>query len=33
MKYVGGHRALEQGNGYTLWNYTYAQWQKRSALA
>ncbi len=33
VKYVGGHRALEQGNGYTLWNYTYAQWEKRSALA
>jgi hypothetical protein len=33
VKYVGGHRALEQANGYTLWNYTYAQWQARSALA
>jgi lipoprotein-anchoring transpeptidase ErfK/SrfK len=33
VKYVGGHRALEQANGYTLWNYTYSQWQARSALA
>jgi lipoprotein-anchoring transpeptidase ErfK/SrfK len=33
VKYVGGHRSLEIGNGYTLWNYTYSQWQHRSALA
>ena len=26
-------RAIEPGNGYTLWNYSYADWQKRSALA
>ena len=32
MKYSGSNRSLEQGNGYTLWNYSYADWQKRSAL-
>jgi lipoprotein-anchoring transpeptidase ErfK/SrfK len=33
VKYTGSSRALEQGNGYTLWNYTWSQWQARSALA
>jgi lipoprotein-anchoring transpeptidase ErfK/SrfK len=33
VKYTGSSRAIEPGNGYTLWNYSYADWQKRSALA
>jgi lipoprotein-anchoring transpeptidase ErfK/SrfK len=33
VKYTGSSRALEQGNGYTLWNYSWADWEKRSALA
>jgi lipoprotein-anchoring transpeptidase ErfK/SrfK len=33
VKYTGGSRALEVGNGYTLWNYSYADWHQRSALA
>jgi lipoprotein-anchoring transpeptidase ErfK/SrfK len=33
VKYTGSSRAIEQANGYTLWNYTWTDWQKRSALA
>jgi len=33
VKYTGSNRSIEQGNGYTLWNYSYADWHKRSALA
>jgi len=33
VKYTGSSRAIEPGNGYTLWNYSYADWHKRSALA
>jgi lipoprotein-anchoring transpeptidase ErfK/SrfK len=33
VKYTGSNRAIEQANGYTLWNYSYADWHKRSALA
>jgi lipoprotein-anchoring transpeptidase ErfK/SrfK len=33
VKYTGSSRKLEVGNGYTLWNYSFAQWEKRSALA
>jgi len=33
VKYTGGNRAMETGNGYTLWNFSYAGWHARSALA
>ncbi len=33
VKYTGSNRSIEQANGYTLWNYSYTDWHKRSALA
>ena len=33
VEYVGGSRALESYNGYTMWNMSLAQWATHSALA
>ncbi|MDP9218951.1 MAG: Ig-like domain-containing protein [Actinomycetota bacterium] len=33
VKYTGSSRAIEQANGYTLWNYSWTDWKKRSARA
>ena len=33
IEYVGGTRALESYNGYTMWNMSLAQWATHSALA
>ncbi|MGI4895488.1 MAG: Ig-like domain-containing protein [Janthinobacterium lividum] len=32
VNYVGSDRGIEPGNGFNVWNETYAQWQAGSAL-
>jgi lipoprotein-anchoring transpeptidase ErfK/SrfK len=32
VKYINGHRSLEEWNGYTMWNESSTTWAKKSAL-
>ena len=32
VTYTGSDRAIEPGNGFNVWNETYEQWRRGSAL-
>ncbi len=33
VKYTGSDRGIETGNGYSMWNMSFSEWQKQSAKA